>query len=103
MASADNRFKREIFKIILDKLLIGVLLVVVGVFANYIVEKYKFEEGFRTELNKTRVARIGEVWVNLYIYEASVDNVVDQFRTIVTKSILFTIQGLILYTITGLQ
>lgn len=85
MASSDNQFKREIFKIILDKLLIGVLLVVAGVFANYIVEKYKFEEGFRTELNKTRVARIGEVWENLYIYEASVDNVVDQFRTIVIE------------------
>lgn len=85
MAGLDSSFKKEIFKIVLDKLLIGILLVVAGVFANYLVEKYKFEEGFRTELNKTRVARIGEVWENLYIYEASVDNVVDQFRTIVIE------------------
>lgn len=86
MVKSNNQFRQEIFKIILDKLLIGILLVGAGIFANFLIEKYKFEEGFRTELNKTRVTRIGEVWENLYIYEASVDNVVDQFRIIVTEA-----------------
>lgn len=81
----NTQFRKDLFKIILDKLLIGILLVIFGAIANQVVEKYRFEEGFRTELNKTRVARIGETWENLYIYEASVDNVVDQFRTIVIE------------------
>jgi len=86
MMKIDDKLKEELFKVLLDRLLIGALLALTGLFANYLIEKYKFEEGFRTELNKTRVARIGEVWENLYVYEAAVDNLVDRFRDIVVEA-----------------
>ncbi len=86
MKKMDDQLKKELLKILVDRLLIGCLLVFAGLFANYLIEKYKFEEGFRTELNKTRVARIGEVWENLYVYEAAVDNLLDHFRNIVVES-----------------
>jgi len=82
----NDEFKRDILKIVIDKLLIGILLLVAGVLANNLVEKYKLDEGFKTELNKTRVSRIGEVWESLYIYEASVDNVVNEFTQIVIET-----------------
>ncbi len=86
MRKIDDQLKKELLKIVVDRLLIGALLVFAGLFANYLIEKYKFEEGFRTELNKTRVARIGEVWESLYVYEAAVDNLVDHFRDIVVEA-----------------
>ena len=82
----NEELKKDLLKILVDKLLIGLILVVAGVFANNLVEKYKSEEGFRTELNKTRVARIGEVWEGLYIYEASVDNVLNHFTQIILET-----------------
>jgi hypothetical protein len=73
-------------KILFDRLLIGALLVAAGLWANYLLERYKQQEGFRTELNKTRVERIGEVWESLYVYEAAVDNLLDRFRVIIVEA-----------------
>ncbi len=86
MLKMDNELKKDLLKILFDRFMIGVLLIFIGLFANYLIEKYKSQEGFRIELNKTRVARIGEVWENLYMYEASVDNLVDHFTKITIEA-----------------
>ena len=73
MAADKESFRREIIKIIVDKALIGILLVIVGFFSTNITEKLKTERSFSSELNKIRAQKIGEVWEKVYLYEAEVE------------------------------
>jgi hypothetical protein len=73
-ADADKAFRRDLIKIIVDKLLITLILTVVGLFAAVIVEKSKSRENFSAEVNKMRVEKIGEVWNKIYLYEAAIED-----------------------------
>ena len=66
-------FGREIAKIVIDRLLIGVVLVVLGFLANRTIEKFKSEQTFVEELNKLRVQKIAEVWEKVYVFEATAE------------------------------
>jgi len=52
----------EILKIILDKLLIGALLVIAGLFGNQFLENYKSNLALRNEISKIQAQKFGEVW-----------------------------------------
>ena len=69
-----TNLKQEILKIVIDKFLIGVILVGLGIFATNLVESLKNERSFALELNKTRVTKMSEVWEKLYLYEATLDS-----------------------------
>lgn len=62
--------KHDLTKIVVDKLLIGLIVLVAGSYATNVVDKLKSERNFSTELNKTRVEKIGQVWEKLNLYEA---------------------------------
>jgi hypothetical protein len=48
--------------LIVDKLLLGLLLLVFGLWANRALEKFKGQLSFYSEINKQRVAKIASVW-----------------------------------------
>ncbi len=62
-------FKQEIFKIILDKFLIGLLLVIAAFFSTIVIERFKGDVSLSGELNKIRAEKIGDAWEQLYRYE----------------------------------
>jgi hypothetical protein len=86
MGSDNSSLKSEILKIVIDKLLIGAILLGLGFAANHMLEQYRNKESFKTELNKTRVAKIGEVWELLYTFEADVDKLVQEFTKIAVEA-----------------
>lgn len=86
MASEGSPLGNEILKIVIDKLLIGAILLGLGFAANHMLEQYRNKESFKTELNKTRVAKVGEVWELLYAFEADVDKLVQEYTKIVLEA-----------------
>jgi hypothetical protein len=44
--------KQDLIKILVDKLLIGILLVIVGIFSTNFIERLKSERSFSDELDK---------------------------------------------------
>ncbi len=59
----------ELIKIFVDKLLIAIILVGVGYFANHSLEQFKADQSFYGEINKIRVQRIADVWEEVYSFE----------------------------------
>lgn len=73
MPSIDKKLKDELIKISVDKLLIGIILVILGNFSANLVEKFMSERSFSVQLNKIRVEKISEVWEKVYIYECAIE------------------------------
>lgn len=70
----DRRF--EIVKIILDKCLIGLLIVIAGLWGNKLVEEYKSAEGFRRDMSRIQATKISEVWEAIYSFEDAYDRMI---------------------------
>ncbi len=64
-----NSFKQELIKILIDKLLISIILLFVGLYIHYQVEDYKSKQSLIFKLNETRIQKIADVWEQLYLYE----------------------------------
>lgn len=62
-----NTFKQEIAKILIDKTLLAVLIVLFGYFANVYLEKDKSMNSFNLEINKVKIERMSEVWEHVYL------------------------------------
>ncbi len=77
-----EEFKYDILKIILDKFLIGVLIIIIGLYGNSILENQKQSLSFNNDLSKIQAQKIGDVWELLYIFEASTDSLIRQVATI---------------------
>ncbi len=75
----SDSFKQDIIKILIDKLLIGVILIGSGFYVNAALEHYKSQQSFMSELNKVRVEKIGEVWEKLYEYEHANEDLYKKF------------------------
>jgi hypothetical protein len=71
-AKLPQSLRDDLIKIAFDKLLIGIVLVLAAFLANQTLERFKADESFRSEIAKTRVAKIGEVWELVYQYETVV-------------------------------
>src|ERR1044072_1772751 len=65
-------YKKELYKIVFEKFLIALILVIVGFFATRLVEEFKSKQSFHAELNKVRIQKIGELWEKVYLF-ASID------------------------------
>jgi len=61
--------KEELLKTLLDKGVLGLLLLGCGFYLNRLLERFRTSLSFSTELNRTRVTRIGDVWEKLYEFE----------------------------------
>ena len=57
--------------VLLDRLGLGVLLLLVGAAFSYILELIKIRLAVKIEASKQRVARVGEVWSAVYESEAA--------------------------------
>src|ERR1700674_963395 len=68
-SATGTDFKREIFKIVLDKFLIGLLLVLAGYYSTIVVERFKGDVSLSGELNKVRAMKMGEAWEQVYRFE----------------------------------
>jgi len=53
-------FKKELVLIFIENGVMALILLVLGLWANYLLEKFKSEQSLEAELNKLRVDRIGE-------------------------------------------
>lgn len=69
VSKKESTLKQDILKIVLDKLLIALLLIVAGYFSTTLVEKFKADISFSGQLNKIRAEKIGETWEQVYKYE----------------------------------
>ena len=67
MTNENKNIRIELLKIVFDKLLIGGLIVILGLWAQTLIEKYKAKEAFYAEISKVRVQK---EWVQTY----TVDN-----------------------------
>jgi hypothetical protein len=66
-------FNEQLIITIVDKLAIGLTIVLVGLFANAILERFKSKQALITELAKIRAGRLSEVWELLYEQEALIN------------------------------
>jgi hypothetical protein len=83
----NQEFKNDIVKIVIDKLLIGILILIIGLYGNSLLEKYKSAQSFNTDISKIQAKKIGEVWECLYTFEASTDKWVQQILKIEMESV----------------
>ena len=71
-------FEQHIYLALIDKLLIGIMLLVLGFFGNRALESFRASQTFRSEMAKTRISYIGETWSAFYTWEAVVQDLVRQ-------------------------
>ena len=74
----NSKLKNDLVKIVIDKLLIGILILIAGLYGNSWLEKYKSTQSFNTDIRKIQVQKIGEAWEALYAFEASTDKLIRQ-------------------------
>jgi hypothetical protein len=65
----------EIAKLVIDKVLIGLLIGLVAFVGSVLLERYKAKAAFHSELNKIRVARIAETWEKVYLLNDQIGRV----------------------------
>lgn len=85
-------YKKELYKIAFEKLLIALTLVIAGFFATRLLEEYKSQQSFHAELNKTRIQKIGELWEKVYLF-ASLDEKLFSRSSNSTFSLIESISG----------
>ncbi|REG79566.1 hypothetical protein [Algoriphagus antarcticus] len=56
----DSDFEQKVILIVIDKGVMALILLFAGIFANYLLEKFKSEQSLDAELSKLRVNKIGE-------------------------------------------
>ena len=61
---------------IIDKLIIGLIILIVGLFANKFIERYKAKQALYSELAKERIKKISECWQLAYESEAFIKRMV---------------------------
>lgn len=71
----DKNLKTELIKIAVDKLLFGAIILMLGFFTTNLIEKYKTSLSFTSELNKTRVAKVAEVWEKVFAYQEELERI----------------------------
>lgn len=71
--------REDLLKIIIDKLLIGGLLVIGTLLGNSLLDRYKTLDSARLQTANEMVQKGGEVWQQLYFYEANVDDLENLF------------------------
>jgi hypothetical protein len=74
-------FRRSLVLTVVDKLVIGLLIVLAGFVLNMTLERFKSHQAFEKEIARVRVDRIGEVWSALYREEA----LIGQLTTVTAK------------------
>jgi hypothetical protein len=73
LPSMDKALKADLTKIVVEKLLIGAVILCLGMFTANRIEHFKSSQSFISEFNKLRVQKIGEVWEQVYVWEAVVE------------------------------
>ncbi len=61
--------KEDIIKLVVDKLLIGLILVGVGFYVSSNLDKMKSDNELTKELAKIQAEKIGETWADIYLLE----------------------------------
>lgn len=61
---------------IIDKLIIGLFIVIIGMFANKYIERFKSKQALYSELAKEKIKKIGECWQLAYEFEALIKGMV---------------------------
>ena len=82
MPAANADLRRSLILSVVDKLVIGLLIVLAGFVLNVALERYKTHEAFQMEIAHTRVERIGQVWSALYREELAVDELIETLDSV---------------------
>jgi hypothetical protein len=72
--ATDTSLKNKLIEIVVDKLLIGALILLIGFLANKGLERYKLIEAQRVGDTSEYVKACSEIWSKLYAYESSLDS-----------------------------
>jgi len=71
-------FKEQLLLTLIDKLAIGILILVAGLLFNRILERFKSKQAFSNEISKQRVAEIGSVCSHIYEWESSLGHTIER-------------------------
>lgn len=81
-----STLRKDLILILVDKLAIGLIVLVAALFANKVLESYKSDQAFDRLVAETRVQKIAEVWGELYRWEAVANELIEKGgRTILVK------------------
>ena len=69
-------FNQQLLLTILDKFLIGGLIVLLGYYVNSALERFKSELRLKDEFRRQRNKHVGEVWSSLYAWDSAVISLV---------------------------
>ena len=78
-------FSEQLILTIVDKLLIGLIIVALGFVANFVLERFKSDLAIRSELATKRVLHVEEVWSAFYTWESTVNELVLGINRIIEK------------------
>ena len=70
----DKDLKHKLIEIGIDKLLVGVLILLAGLLVNSSLERYKLVDAQRVADTSGLVQACSEIWEKVYEYEASLDD-----------------------------
>jgi hypothetical protein len=80
-------FRRDLGLAIIDKLVLGGLVLAAGFVLNGALQRHQSQDAFKSEITKIRVQKIGDVWSNLDEEDAVVHDFVDTGgRYLLTKN-----------------
>lgn len=65
-----NKEKTNWTEFWLDKLVVAVFLVILSLFGNFKLEKLKTDLSFRSDINKTKIEKLAEVWAKFDLYHS---------------------------------
>ena len=65
-------FEQSIWLAVIDKIILGLFLLVIGFFVNRFLEEYKSELTLRNEMAKTRMEHVSKIFSKINTWEATV-------------------------------
>ncbi len=101
-------YHEEIKKMLLDRLVIGLILCSAIYYSTIQIEKIKSQEVFNITIQKTRIVKIAEVWTEAALFEEKFDNLyyavndakheLKMFKTNTQESDVYKLKHIILAT-----
>ena len=89
LSSNDAELKKDLIKIVVDKLLIALILILLSLIVDRQIDRYRSKLSFRKELNVTRAEKIGFVWESINLAQALTDSDMDKIIDEVRKQDVF--------------
>lgn len=72
-----SEFSEKLLLLIVDNLVLALIVVCVGFWLNRALERFRFQVALRSDISKTTIAKMSDVYSNGYEWEKAVQAVID--------------------------